>query len=29
MIAKVPLTEPVYVRPYFDKKVGAYRHNIP
>ena len=29
MIAKVPLTEPIYVRPYFDKKVGTYRHNIP
>lgn len=29
MIAKVPFKEPVYIRPYFDKKVGTYRHNIP
>jgi nitrate reductase beta subunit len=29
MIAKVPFSEPVYIRPYFDKKGGTYRHNTP
>lgn len=29
VVAKVPFTEPVYVRPYKDQNTGAYRHNIP
>lgn len=28
-IVRVPLTEPVYVRPYNDTAKGTYRHNIP
>jgi nitrate reductase beta subunit len=26
---KVPLTEPMYVREFFDKKLHVYRHNTP
>jgi len=26
-IARVPFTEPVYVREHWDAKFGAYRHN--
>lgn len=29
VLAKVPFTEPVYVRPFQDPKSGAVRHNIP
>lgn len=29
LLARVPFNEPVYIRPYFDKKNGTYRHNIP
>lgn len=28
-IVRVPYTEPVFVRPYFDKKESTYRHNTP
>lgn len=28
-LARVPFTEPVYVRPFQDPITGAYRHNIP
>ena len=26
---KVPLTEPMYIRAYYDKKIKVYRHNTP
>ncbi len=29
VVTKVPLTEPVYVRPYNDKDYGTFRHNTP
>jgi len=29
LVSKVPLTEPIFIREYFDKKLKAYRHNIP
>lgn len=29
LVVTVPLTEPIYIRPYFDKKLKAYKHNIP
>ncbi len=29
LVAKVPFSEPLYIRPYFDKKNKVYRHNIP
>lgn len=29
VLAKVPYTEPIYVRPYNDEKAGTFRHNIP
>lgn len=28
-IARVPLKEPIYIRPALDTKVGAFRHNTP
>jgi nitrate reductase beta subunit len=28
-LVKVPLKEPVVIRPYFDEKLQIYRHNIP
>lgn len=28
-VVKVPVTEPIYVREFFDKKLKAYRHNTP
>jgi len=28
-IARVPLKEPIYIRPALDPKVGAFRHNTP
>ena len=28
-VVKVPLTEPMYVRDFYDKKLNAYRHNTP
>ena len=28
-VIKVPVTEPIYVREFFDKKLKAYRHNTP
>ena len=28
-IARVPLREPVYVRPLFDESRGVFRHNTP
>ena len=28
-VAEVPFKEPVYIRPYFDKKRKVYRHGIP
>jgi nitrate reductase / nitrite oxidoreductase, beta subunit len=28
-VKKVPVTEPVFVRQFFDKKLNAYRHNTP
>ncbi|MBI2060985.1 MAG: dehydrogenase [Nitrospirae bacterium] len=27
-VVRVPLKEPVYIRPYFDKENNVYRHNI-
>ncbi len=27
-VVRVPFTEPVYIRPYFDAQQGVYRHNI-
>lgn len=27
-IIRVPLKEPIYERPFFDEKLGVYRHNI-
>ena len=27
-VARVPFTEPLYIRPYFDRKHDTYRHNI-
>lgn len=27
-IVRVPIKEPVYVRPFYDKKLRVYRHNI-
>jgi nitrate reductase beta subunit len=27
-IVKVPIKEPVYIRPYYDEKLQVYRHNI-
>jgi nitrate reductase beta subunit len=27
-IVRVPIKEPVYVRPFYDKKLQVYRHNI-
>lgn len=29
VVTKVPLTEPVYVRPFDDKDHGTFRHNTP
>lgn len=29
VLTKVPMTEPVYVRPYDDKDHGTFRHNTP
>ena len=29
VLAKVPMTEPVYIRPYDDKDHGTFRHNTP
>lgn len=29
VVAKVPFTEPVFVRPYSDEKLGTFRHNTP
>lgn len=29
VVTKVPMTEPVYVRPYDDKDHGTFRHNTP
>ncbi|REJ81001.1 MAG: dehydrogenase [Bacteroidetes bacterium] len=29
VVTKVPHTEPVFVRPYYDEKQEAYRHNTP
>jgi len=26
---KVPITEPMYIREFYDKKLRAYRHNTP
>jgi nitrate reductase beta subunit len=28
-IVRVPLREPVAIRPFHDARVGAYRHNVP
>lgn len=28
-IIKVPIKEPVFVRPYYDERLDVYRHNIP
>lgn len=28
-VARVPLREPVFIRPFMDEKHGAYRHNTP
>jgi len=27
-VVKVPIKEPVYVRPFYDEKLQVYRHNI-
>jgi len=27
-LCRVPLREPVYVRPYFDEERSVFRHNI-
>ncbi len=27
-IVKVPIKEPVFIRPYYDEKLDVYRHNI-
>lgn len=28
-VGKVPITEPVYIREFYDKKLKTYRHNTP
>lgn len=28
-VMKVPITEPMYIREFYDKKLHAYRHNTP
>ena len=28
-VVRVPVTEPVYIREFYDKKLHAYRHNTP
>lgn len=28
-IVKVPIKEPVFIRPYYDERLEVYRHNIP
>lgn len=28
-IVRIPYTEPVHVRAYYDEKIGTYRHNTP
>jgi hypothetical protein len=27
-VVRVPLKEPTVVRPFYDEKLGVYRHNI-
>lgn len=27
-LVKVPVKEPVFIRPYYDEKIEVYRHNI-
>ncbi|HXH18056.1 MAG TPA: 4Fe-4S dicluster domain-containing protein [Chitinophagales bacterium] len=29
VVTRVPFTEPIYVRPYYDDKVKSFRHNTP